>query len=363
MESNSQGNITDSQVEKNTHSTQGNSRPENILCKNHETQQDELMEKITNMIRYTIERGNMLSPEIFEQLRRNVNNNDNANTPIVENVNNVNTGNVHNQNSYANNINADVNDNGNVNNNVNDNGIGNGNDNVNDVQQVFPPQNPNLPLSTPNPPYVPPEQPKAISTLDDALNNVLRQRHNTSSNPDNESITIEIATKYKDTIHVEDENTIEYQGTIYHPQTDEDGRKYFKIKYMEGERKVHEGKIYLVNTFNQFPGWMKPDDNSNESYVYSQTSFTIWFSQCHYLIMSYGQLKVYSLRYSQSIGKELSPMFLSTYNGLKHIITHPDEFVLTQDLYNIIFAYACLMYNMFPYYGDPAKWRPSKSWL
>ena len=38
-----------------------------------------------------------------------------------------------------------------------------------------------------------------------------------------------------------------------------------------------------------------------------------------------------------------------------YIITHPDEFVLTQDQYNIIFAYSCLMYNMFPYYGDQAN--------
>ena len=46
MEVNSQGNITDSQGEKNTHSTQGNSRPENILCKNHETRGDMLKDII-----------------------------------------------------------------------------------------------------------------------------------------------------------------------------------------------------------------------------------------------------------------------------------------------------------------------------
>ena len=253
-------------------------------------------------------------------------------------------GNVHNDNVNANPHNKENVDKGNAH-----------NDNGNDVQQVFPPQNPHLSLSSRNPPYIPPEQPKAISNLDDALNNVLRQRRNTDSSPENEYITIEIATKYKDTVHVEDENTIEYQGSIYHPKTDDDGRKYFNIKYMQGGTKVHEGKVYLVNTFNQFPGWKKPDDNSNENYVYSQTTYTIWFSQCHYLIMSYGALRVYSVRYYRSISKELSPEFISTYNGLKHIITHPDEFVLTQDLFNIIFAYSCLMYNMFPYYGEAAN--------
>ena len=276
-------------------------------------------------------------------MRNKVNNNDNNQNTNVNDKDKDNVDNVDNDNTHNN-------DNVNVNNNN-----GNDNDDSNDVQQVFPPQNPRLPLTQRNPPYVPPEQPKAISNLDDALNNVLRQRRNTDSSPENEYITIEIATKYKDTVHVEDENTIQYRGNIYHPKTDENGRKYFMIRYMQGGEKVHEGKIYLVNTFNQFPGWIKPDNNTNENYIYSQTAYTIWFSQCHYLIMSYGQLKIYSLRFARSINKEPSAEFLSTYNGLKHIITHPDEFVLTQDQFNIIFTYSCLMYNMFPYYGDSAN--------
>ena len=358
MESNLEDNITQSQSEKNPQKSKGNSRRKKILCKKHETGrkgQNEVNSSENTTLQQQYEKGDIsfreLCQAIINQKDKNVERffaND-----IEDDINTINS-NVNNQNRNDNDKNKDNNDNTHDNVNANNNDNGNDNDDNNDVQQVFPPQNPHLPLSNPNPPYIPPEQPKAISNLDDALNNVLRQRQNTSSNQD-ESITIEIATKYKDTIHVEDENTIEYQGAIYHPQTDEDGRKYFKIKYMQGERKVYEGKVYLVNTFNQFPGWKKPDDNPNESYVYSQTTYTIWFSQCHYLIMSYGALKVYSLRYYKSISKELSPEFLSTYNGLKHIITHPDEFVLTQDLYNIIFAYANLMYNMFQYYGDSAN--------
>ena len=279
---------------------------------------------------------------------------DNMRNKANSNSNNPNRNGNGNNNGNANN-NDNVN-NGNANANVNNDANGNKD---NDVQQIFPPHNPHLSLTTRNPPYIPPEQPKAISNLDNALNNVLRQRRNTSSSPDDEYINIEIATKYKDTIHVEDENTIQYQGTIYHPKTDDNGRKYFKVRYTHGGEKAFEGKVYLVNTFNQFIGWVKPDDNQNQSYVHSQTTYTIWFSQCHYLIMSYGQLKVYSLRYSQSNGKELSPMFLSTYKGLKHIITHPDEFVFTQDLYNIIFASSC----MYDVQHVSILWRPSKPWL
>ena len=255
MESNLEDNITQSQSEKNPQKSKGNSRRKKILCKKHETGrkgQNEVNSSENTTLQQQYEKGDIsfkeLCQAIINQKDKNVERffaNDIEDVEYVEgdNVNRNNTNDNTNSNTNTNNANDNNVNNTHDNVNANNNDNGNDNDDNNDVQQVFPPQNPHLPLSNPNPPYIPPEQPKAISNLDDALNNVLRQRQNTSSNQD-ESITIEIATKYKDTIHVEDENTIEYQGAIYHPQTDEDGRKYFKIKYMQGGTRVHEGKIY-----------------------------------------------------------------------------------------------------------------------
>ena len=345
MEINSQNDISQSQSEKNTHSTQGNSRPENILCKNHETRGD-MLKDIINALEKLQEDGskddNQNKPvseeerrEIFSKFSRLVN---------AEREDEINQRKLRKQKEKKSSSESDI-----------ESENKDEKDKEKETPRPFAPSNPNLQLDNRNPPYIPPQQPKAINNLEDALSNIL-QSEQPSTEKEN-IIEIQLATEEEDIMEVENQNTISYEGKVYEAQTDKDGRKYFHVRYMSNNKEVKTCNVYLVNTYNQYPGWLKRNEN-DEEYVYSHTTYTIWFSQCRYLIMSFASFRKHCLKYVDKVSskEKYSEPFLSTYHGLKQIITHPNVFILTQELYNIIFVYASYMYNIFKYYAEPSNY-------
>ena len=166
MESNLEDNITQSQSQENPPSTQGNSRRKKILCKKHETGrkgQSKVNSSEDTTLQQQYEKGEISFQELCKAIVNRKSNverffENDIEDDIEDDINTIN--NVNNQNRNDNDKNKDNNDNTHDNVNANNNDNGNDNDDNNDVQQVFPPQNPHLPLSNPNPPYIPPEQPK-----------------------------------------------------------------------------------------------------------------------------------------------------------------------------------------------------------